>query len=135
LTIELKGSIPEDFRGPIGNRIFGCDDCQLVCPWNKFAQRAEIPDLRPRTLDPAGAGGLDAAQLIGLFRWSPSDFNDRTGGSAIRRIGHERWLRNIAVALGNAPKSDDVIGALGSRADDPSELVREHVAWALLAHQ
>jgi len=135
LTIEFKGSIPEDLRGPIGNRIFGCDDCQLVCPWNKFAQRAEIPDLRPRTLDPAGAGGLDASQLIELFRWSPSDFNDRTGGSAIRRIGHERWLRNIAVALGNASTSDEVILALGSRADDPSELVREHVAWALLAHQ
>ena len=135
LTIELKGSIPEDLRGPIGNRIFGCDDCQLVCPWNKFAQRAEIPDLRPRPLDPEGAGGLDAAQLIGLFRWSPSDFNDRAAGTAIRRIGHERWLRNVAVALGNAPTSDDVIVALASRADDPSELVREHVAWALLSHQ
>jgi len=135
LTIEFKGSIPEDLRRPIGNRIFGCDDCQLVCPWNKFAQRAEIPDLRPRRLDPAGAGGLDASQLIDLFRWGPGDFNDRTAGTAIRRIGHERWLRNVAVALGNASKSDEVITALLSRADDPSELVREHVAWALLSHQ
>ena len=135
LTIELKGSIPEDLRRPIGNRIFGCDDCQLVCPWNKFARRVEIPDLQPRPLDPAGAGGLDTSQLIDLFRWGPSDFNDRTAGTAIRRIGHERWLRNVAVALGNASKSDEVITALASRADDPSELVREHVTWALLSHQ
>ena len=135
LTIELKGSIPEDLRRPIGNRIFGCDDCQLVCPWNKFARRVEIPDLQLRPLDPAGAGGLDTSQLIDLFRWGPSDFNDRTAGTAIRRIGHERWLRNVAVALGNASKSDEVITALASRADDPSELVREHVTWALLSHQ
>jgi epoxyqueuosine reductase len=135
LTIELKGSIPEDLREPIGNRVFGCDDCQLVCPWNKFAQRAEIQDLLSRPLGPKGTDGLEASQLIELFCWSPSDFSDRTAGTAIRRIGHERWLRNLAVALGNAPTSKEVIAALSSRADDPSELVREHVAWALLAHQ
>jgi epoxyqueuosine reductase len=127
LTIEHPGPIPEDLRPLMGNRIYGCDDCQLVCPWNKFAQRASLPDFDVRY-------GLDAAMLIDLFAWSEADFNARTGGSPIRRIGHERWLRNVAVALGNAPTSPAVIAALKSRRDDPSALVREHVEWALGRH-
>ena len=124
LTIELKGSIPEAFRPLMGNRIYGCDDCQLVCPWNRFAQTAELADFSVRN-------GLDSAGLIDLFGWSEVDFNDRLAGSAIRRIGHERWLRNIAVALGNAPDSPATRAALGQRLNHPSALVREHVAWAL----
>ena len=124
LTIELKGSIPEAFRPLMGNRIYGCDDCQLVCPWNRFAQTAELADFSVRN-------GLDSAGLIDLFGWSEVDFNDRLAGSAIRRIGHERWLRNIAVALGNAPDSLATRAALGQRLNHPSALVREHVAWAL----
>jgi len=124
LTIELKGSIPEVFRPLMGNRIYGCDDCQLVCPWNRFAQTAELADFSVRN-------GLDSAGLIDLFGWSEVDFNDRLAGSAIRRIGHERWLRNIAVALGNAPDSLATRAALGQRLNHPSALVREHVAWAL----
>lgn len=127
LTIELKGAIPEEFRAAIGNRIFGCDDCQLVCPWNKFAKRADEPDFRARN-------DLDRATLVELFGWSEEEFLKRTEGSAIRRTGHEGWLRNIAVALGNAPGSPDVIAALHSRRDHPSALVREHVAWALRQH-
>jgi epoxyqueuosine reductase len=125
LTIELKGSIPEEFRRAIGNRIYGCDDCQLVCPWNKYARAAAHPDLAKVR------NGLDGATLVELFAWSASDFAARMAGSAIHRIGHERWLRNIAVALGNAPRSAEVIAALRARQDDPSSLVREHVAWAL----
>jgi epoxyqueuosine reductase len=127
LTIELKGTIPEELRAPMGNRIFGCDDCQLACPWNKFARRSDEPDFRARN-------GLDRATLEQLFAWSESEFLARTEGSAIRRTGHESWLRNIAVALGNAPTSPAVLAALASRADDASPVVREHVAWALARH-
>lgn len=124
LTIELHGSIPVEFRPMIGNRIYGCDDCQLFCPWNKFAQSTREDDFKPRH-------DLEASTLIDLFAWDEATFLKKTEGSAIRRIGHERWLRNIAVALGNAPRSDAVIQALQSRLTHPSELVREHVQWAL----
>ena len=134
LTIELKDSIPEDLRPLIGNRVLGCDDCQLACPWNKFAQRSALPDFDVRN-------GLDAVSLVELFARSEDDFNTRLEGSAIRRIGHERWLRNIAVALGNAAtahagKHGDpaLVAALRSRAAHPSALVREHVLWALGRH-
>jgi epoxyqueuosine reductase len=128
LTIELKGAIPEDLRPLLGNRIYGCDDCQLVCPWNKFARAASHPDFKVRH-------GLDAARLTDLFGWTREEFEQRMAGSAIRRIGHERWLRNIAVALGNAPTTAEVLAALEARRADPSALVREHVAWALARHQ
>jgi epoxyqueuosine reductase len=124
LTIELKGAIPTEFRRAIGNRIYGCDDCQLVCPWNKFARPVADGDFSPRH-------GLDRSGLVELFQWSEAQFLERTAGSAIRRIGYERWLRNIAVALGNAPRSAAVITALKSRANHPSALVQEHVRWAL----
>lgn len=127
LTIEHHGAIPEPLRRPIGNRIFGCDDCQAVCPWNKFAHPADEADFRPRH-------GLDTAGLIELFRWTEAQFLERTAGSAIRRLGHERWLRNLAVALGNAAPDTEAAAALRERADDPSELVREHVEWALGQH-
>jgi epoxyqueuosine reductase len=127
LTIELAGSIPPEFRRAIGNRIYGCDDCQLVCPWNKFARPTAEKDFAVRH-------GLDRAQLIELFAWSEADFLQRTRGSAISRIGHERWLRNIAVALGNAPTSPALLESLRSRARHPSALVREHVQWALAQH-
>ena len=127
LTIELQGSIPEEFRKPIGNRIFGCDDCQLVCPWNKFAKRHDEPDFRARN-------NLDQATLIELFAWTEQEFLTRTEGSAIRRTGYIGWLRNIAVALGNAPSCDEVSAALRSRANHDNEIVREHVAWALSQH-
>ena len=127
LTIELHGSIPEQLRPLIGNRIYGCDDCQLVCPWNRFARHTSEPDFAPRH-------GLDAPHLVTLFGWSETEFAHRTEGSAIRRIGYERWLRNLAVALGNAPGQADVVGALRARVDDRSELVREHVRWALARH-
>ena len=128
LTIEHEGAIPEELRKPMGNRIFGCDDCQLVCPWNKFAKRHDEPDFRARN-------DLDIATLPQLFAWTEAEFLARTEGSAIRRSGHERWLRNIAVALGNAPGSDSVLAALASRRDDDSSLVRDHVAWALQQHE
>jgi epoxyqueuosine reductase len=124
LTIELKGSIPEPLRPLLGNRIYGCDDCQLACPWNRAAPLTRESDFAPRH-------GLDRATLVELFAWEEKDFNERLAGSAIRRIGFERWLRNIAVALGNAPPVDEVLAALRSRAEHPSALVREHVAWAL----
>jgi len=127
LTIELRGSIPEEFRQMIGNRIFGCDDCQLVCPWNKFARNSDEKDFRVRH-------GLDHAGLIELFNWTEQEFNLKTEGSAIRRIGYECWLRNIAVALGNAPTNAAVIQALSARSDHPSALVREHAQWALQQH-
>jgi epoxyqueuosine reductase len=127
LTIELRGSIPLEFRKSIGNRIYGCDDCQLICPWNKYAQPTSEPDFSPRHR-------LDCSKLVELFRWSEQEFLERTEGSAIRRIGYECWLRNIAVALGNAPTSAEVIAALKSRADHESELVREHAHWALEQH-
>jgi epoxyqueuosine reductase len=127
LTIELRGSIPEELRPLLGNRIYGCDDCQLVCPWNRFARLTPEPDFAPRHR-------LDAATLIELFSWSEKDFLQRTEGSAIRRINYEQWLRNIAVALGNSPSSESVIEALRNRRNHPSELVREHVVWALTKH-
>jgi epoxyqueuosine reductase len=127
LTIELTGAIPVEFRRAIGNRIYGCDDCQLVCPWNKFARPTAEKDFAVRH-------GLDQAQLTDLFAWSEAEFLERTRGSAIRRIGYERWLRNVAVALGNAPTSAQLIAALRSRAQHPSPLVREHVQWALAQH-
>lgn len=127
LTIEHEGPIAEELRPLIGNRIFGCDDCQLVCPWNKFARRTDEPDFRARN-------GLDKATLAELFAWSEEEFLHRTEGSAIRRTGYERWLRNLAIALGNAPPTPDTIAALRTRADHPSPLVREHVAWALRRH-
>ena len=124
LTIELRGSIPEDLRPLIGNRVFGCDDCQIVCPWNKFAQPTTESDFAPRH-------GLESAQLVDVFAWSEAEFIERTAGMAIRRTGYEGWLRNIAVALGNARYSIASERALRNRADDASPLVREHVAWAL----
>ena len=124
LTIELKGSIPEEFRTAIGNRIYGCDDCQQVCPWNRFAHLTREEDFLPRH-------GLDSSSLVTLFGWSEAEFLDRTAGSAIRRLGHERWLRNLAVALGNTPASPETTQALDRRQDHPSALVREHTAWAL----
>ena len=124
LTIEHEGAIPEELRAPIGNRIFGCDDCQLICPWNKFARRTDEPDFRTRN-------NLDQATLAELFAWTQEEFMQRTEGSAIRRSGYERWLRNIAVALGNAPATPEVICALQSRRDSASPLVREHIEWAL----
>ncbi|MCU7914697.1 MAG: tRNA epoxyqueuosine(34) reductase QueG [Candidatus Thiodiazotropha sp. (ex Gloverina cf. vestifex)] len=124
LTIELKGAIPEVYRTAMGNRIFGCDDCQQVCPWNRFAQLTDEDDFQARHQ-------LDNTSLIQLFSWSEAEFLERTAGSAIRRLGHERWLRNIAVALGNAPGSSPVIEALERHLDHPSALVREHVNWAL----
>ena len=127
LTIELFGAIPVELRRMMGNRIYGCDDCQLVCPWNKFARAAAHPDFKVRHR-------LDASRLSELFAWTEEEFLARTEGSAIRRIGHERWLRNIAVALGNAPSNAENLTALGARRNDPSELVREHVQWALAEH-
>ena len=128
LTIELRTSIPEHLRPLMGNRIYGCDDCQLVCPWNKFAQSTREADFQPRN-------DLQSAQLISLFAWTEEEFLRRTEGSAIRRIGYECWLRNIAVALGNAPSDTTVIAALQSRAEHASALVREHTHWALQQHQ
>ena len=128
LTIEHSGAIPEELRGALGNRIYGCDDCQLACPWNKFARAAAHPDFKVRH-------GLDAADLPGLFRWNEAEFLERTEGSAIRRIGYVRWSRNVAVALGNAPRAPAVLASLEARRDDPSPLVREHVAWALARQQ
>ncbi len=127
LTIEQHGPIPEELRKPMGNRIFGCDDCQLVCPWNKFARRHDEPDFRVRN-------DLDKASLVELFAWEEEEFLRRSEGSAIRRTGYSGWLRNIAVALGNAPRTPEVIAALRARAHHPSALVREHVAWALRNH-
>ena len=127
LTIELRGSIPEEFRAPMGNRIYGCDDCQLVCPWNRFARATQEQDFAPRH-------GLDAPGLIELFQWTEEEFLKKTEGSAIRRIGHESWLRNIAVALGNATTSEPVITALKSRLQHHSSMVREHIEWALARH-
>lgn len=127
LTIELKDSIPLELRHLMGNRVFGCDDCQMVCPWNRFAKPSAEDDFSPRQR-------LDQASLVELFAWDEATFLARTEGSAIRRIGHERWLRNLAVGLGNATSSIPVIEALRSRRDHPSALVREHVSWALAQH-
>ncbi len=128
LTIELKGSIPLEFRPLIGNRVYGCDDCQLCCPWNRFARPTAERDFSVRN-------GLDRATLVELFSWSREMFEARLAGSAIRRIGHERWLRNIAVGLGNAPTSTAIVQSLEARCDDASALVREHVSWALARHR
>jgi epoxyqueuosine reductase len=128
LTIEHEGAIDEALRPLIGNRIFGCDDCQLVCPWNKFAKKTDEPDFRARN-------DLDRATLAELFAWSEQEFLDRTEGSTIRRSGYARWLRNIAVALGNAPTSPDVVAALQSRRESEDPVVREHVEWALRRHR
>ena len=128
LTIEHFGPIPEPLRPLFGNRIYGCDDCQLVCPWNRFARRTAEADFLAR-------GGLDTATLLTLFGWDEATFLQRTEGSALRRLGHERWLRNIAVALGNAPPSAAVRTALSARRAHPSTLVREHVDWALQRQQ
>jgi epoxyqueuosine reductase len=127
LTIELKGAIPEDLRPLIGNRVYGCDDCQLVCPWNGFAQLSAEDDFRVRN-------GLDRASLVELFGWSAEEFDRRMQGSPIRRIGYERWLRNLAVGLGNAPVSPEVIASLQKKSNHSSALVREHVEWALERH-
>jgi epoxyqueuosine reductase len=127
LTIELFGPIPVELRRMLGNRIYGCDDCQLVCPWNKFARAAAHPDFKVRHR-------LDSSKLAELFGWTEEEFLVRTEGSAIRRIGYERWLRNIAVALGNAPTTPENQAALIARRDDSSALVREHVEWALDEH-
>jgi epoxyqueuosine reductase len=127
LTIELKGSIPIEFRRAIGNRIYGCDDCQLACPWNKFAQPNREGAFAVRH-------GLDHTQLAELLSWSEAQFAEKTRGSAIGRIGHERWLRNVAVALGNAPSTPAVLAALEARAAHESPLVREHVHWAIAEH-
>jgi epoxyqueuosine reductase len=127
LTIEHKGSIPEALRPLIGNRVYGCDDCQLICPWNKFAVNTIEEDFAVRN-------GLDDISLVELFQWTREEFDARLAGSPIRRIGYEQWLRNLAVGLGNAPTSSAVIDALRARCDDPSSLVREHVQWALQNH-
>ena len=127
LTIELDGSIPEALRPLVGNRIYGCDDCQLACPWNRYAQDASEPDFGVRQ-------ALDDVSLCALFAWTAAEFDERMRGSSIRRIGYERWSRNIAVALGNAPPDRAIVAALEARADDPSAVVREHVAWALARH-
>jgi epoxyqueuosine reductase len=127
LTIEYAGSIDEELRPLMGNRVFGCDDCQLCCPWNKFAQFTAEPDFKPRH-------GLDNAELAQLMQWDEATYLRNTEGSAIRRIGHQRWLRNIAIALGNAPTSAAVVEALQAHSNHSSALVREHVHWALAQH-
>lgn len=128
LTIENKGSIPEEFRGPMGNRVFGCDDCQAICPWNKYAQFTGEKDFLPRH-------GLADSDLLDLFMWSETEFLERTEGSAIRRIGYEGWLRNLAVGLGNAPSDERIMEALKHRRESCSKLVKEHIDWALLQQQ
>jgi epoxyqueuosine reductase len=128
LTIEHKSAIPEELRPLIGNRVYGCDDCQLVCPWNGFARPSAEEDFQTRN-------GLDRATLVELFGWTEAEFEERLQGSPIRRIGYERWLRNLAVGLGNAPTCPEVVGALHARAHHPSALVREHVRWALARHE
>jgi epoxyqueuosine reductase len=127
LTIEHRGSIPEPLRPLLGNRIYGCDDCQLVCPWNKYAQRSPLPDFDVRD-------ALAAPTLRSLWAWTEADFLRHTEGSAIRRIGYECWLRNIAVALGNAPTSSQIVDALAARRSHESAMVQEHVEWALAQH-
>jgi len=127
LTIENRGPIPEEFRRAIGNRIFGCDDCQLVCPWNRYAKLSSEKDFAARH-------GLDRPKLTQLFGWSESEYLQHTEGMALRRTGYVGWLRNVAVALGNAPTSAEVVAALRARANHENEIVREHVSWALRQH-
>ena len=128
LTIENKGAIPEALRTKMGNRVFGCDDCQIICPWNRFASRSQENDFTPRH-------NLDDSNLVTLFAWTVEEFESNTEGSPIRRIGHERWLRNLAVGLGNASGSAAIVDALEKRRDHPSALVREHVQWAISQQQ
>jgi epoxyqueuosine reductase len=128
LTIELKTAIPLEFRPLIGNRVYGCDDCQLVCPWNKFAEITSEPDFNVRN-------GLDDISLVECFAWTETEFSQKMAGSAIYRIGYTQWLRNIAVGLGNAPSTPEIINALKARENDANEMLREHVTWALLQHQ
>jgi len=128
LTIEHKSAIPEELRPLIGNRVYGCDDCQVVCPWNRFARPTREEGFQPRH-------GLDRATLVELFGWSEAQFDERMQASAIRRIGYERWLRNLAVGLGNAPTSPEVLAALRSRRNSASPLVKEHIEWALARHE
>ena len=125
LTIELKGAIPVELRKPIGNRVFGCDDCQLACPWNRYAKSNQEGDFKPRH-------GLDDASLLDLFNWSRQEFLQKTEGSAIRRAGYEGWLRNLAIALGNAPGKPEIQAALKARLGTVSPMVDEHIAWALV---
>ena len=125
LTIELRDSIPVEFRKAMGNHIYGCDDCQLVCPWNRFAQATDEKDFKVRH-------GLDAPRLLDLFAWSEDEFLTKMAGSAIRRIGYMQWLRNIAVALGNAPYDENIVQALKDKRPEVTELVQEHINWALL---
>lgn len=124
LTIENKGPIPVEFREPIGNRVFGCDDCQAICPWNKFAQFSQENDFSPRH-------NLDSSRLVDLFQWSEAEFLKKTEGSPLRRAGYNNWLRNLAVGLGNAPSSDEIIDALTQKRAEASEMVQEHIDWAL----
>ena len=128
LTIELRTSIPEEFRKVMGNRVFGCDDCQIVCPWNKFTHVSEEEDFSPRH-------ALDDSSLLELFQWSEQEFLDRTAGSPIRRIGYECWLRNLAIGLGNAESSTEIVSVLKSRRDQASTMVKEHIDWALQQHR
>jgi len=128
LTIEHKSAIPEELRPLIGNRVYGCDDCQLVCPWNRFSRLTEEEDFHVKN-------GLDQATLVELFAWTEAQFDERLRGSPIRRIGYERWLRNLAVGLGNAPSAPEVVAALQSKRNYPSALVKEHVEWALKRHE
>lgn len=124
LTIENKGPIPVEFREPIGNRVFGCDDCQAICPWNKFAQFSQETDFNPRH-------NLDSSRLVDLFQWSEAEFLKNTEGSPLRRAGYNNWLRNLAVGLGNAPSSDEIIDALTQKREHTSDMVQEHIDWAL----
>jgi epoxyqueuosine reductase len=127
LTIEHKGSIPEEFRAAIGNRVFGCDDCQLVCPWNRYARTSREPDFAPRH-------NLDAARLLELFAWSEAEWSERTAGSALRRAGYAGWQRNLAIGLGNAPKSREIAATLAARLGSASAMPAEHIRWALGRH-
>ncbi len=127
LTIENKGPIPIEFRKAMGNRIFGCDDCQLICPWNKYAKPTTEAKFKPRHQ-------LTSADLIDLFQWSETDFKQYTAGSAIKRTGYTGWLRNIAIALGNADSSPQIISTLKQRSQHPDKMIREHVQWALEQH-
>jgi epoxyqueuosine reductase len=124
LTIENKGSIPLEFRQAIGNRIYGCDDCQVVCPWNKFTQETQEPDFSPRH-------NLDDAELLELFLWTEEEFLNKTEGSPIRRIGYESWQRNLVVGLGNSTHSNEVIEALNQKLKTATPMVVEHIEWAL----
>ncbi len=127
LTIENKGPIPIEFREPMGNRVFGCDDCQAICPWNKYAQFTKEIDFHPRH-------NFDSPQLVDLFLWDEKTFLDKTSGSPIRRVGYENWLRNLAVGLGNAPNNKDIVAALENKKPKTSALLQEHINWALTQH-